>query len=75
MVTDKCWTNTPQLVWLIVEEMVDLEQAESRWESTPMIKGIDHELLESDRCFLIFVSQTLPSMVLFLKGIHSTLNS
>jgi hypothetical protein len=38
-------------------------------------QGVDHKALESYRGFLIYVSQTYPYMVPYLKGVHLTLDS
>jgi hypothetical protein len=76
MVTEKRWTKTRTIIRRVVDEMTALKECREREGSGPWsIRGIDHNALESDHGFLIYVSQTYPSMSPYLKGIHLTLDS
>jgi hypothetical protein len=76
MVTEKRWIKTRKIIRRLVDEVVSLRKG-SEWEdgSPRSSQGVDHNALESDRCFLIYVSKTYPSMVPYLKEIHLTLDS
>jgi hypothetical protein len=71
MVNKKRWIKTRMNIWRLVDELSrDQEDGGPRSR-----QGVDHRALESDRGFLIYVSQTYPSMVPYLKGIHMNMDS
>jgi hypothetical protein len=76
MVTDKRWIKTQKIFRRLVDEVVSLRKGSEREDGSPISsQGVDHKALESDRGFLIYVSQTYPSMVPYRKGIHLILDS
>jgi hypothetical protein len=76
MVTEMHWIKTRTIIRRIEDEMTVSKQCrECEGGGQRLNQGIGHTSLESDRGFLIYVSQTYPSMVPYLKGIHLTLDS
>ena len=69
-----------------VEEQVSLLISQKKWDKANVIirrnikelelrTVLNHEQLERDRGFLIYLSRTYKSMVPYLKGFHLTLDS
>jgi hypothetical protein len=76
MVAEKRWIKTLKIIWMLVDEVVSSRKGSEREDGSPRSsQGVDHRALESDRGFLIDASQTYPSMVPYLKGVHLTLDS
>ena len=80
--TPGAWAGT----LIHTREGVELLISQERWEKTKLILSniqeqteengtLDFKSLESWRGYLIYVSRMYPSMALYLKGIHQTLDS
>jgi hypothetical protein len=76
MVADKRWIKTQTSIRHLFYEMISLEKGREQEDVGPRSRqGVDHKALESDRGFLIYVSQTYPYMAPYLKGVHLTMYS
>jgi hypothetical protein len=74
-VTQERWGKTKAVLDHIWEEFVLLKAArESQMTEEDAITGMQHKHLERDCGFIVYVAQTYPAMVPYLKGTHLTLD-
>jgi hypothetical protein len=59
MVTEKHWIKTRTIIRRLVDEMISLRKVSEQEDGSLILsQGVDHNALESDRGFLVYVSQT-----------------
>ena len=71
------WTSNGRVVVKTSQEKWDKTKEQLKWivENIDNWEGMDYKMLLSIRGFLVYVSRTYTSMVPYLKGLHSTIDS
>jgi hypothetical protein len=77
MATQERWDNTKRILEQIWSECQKLMVVNGTLhvEVEGGASGLNHEQVEREWGFLIYVTHTYPSMVLYIKGIHLTLDN
>ena len=71
------WTSNNGIVVMTTQEKWDKAKLQLQWiaDNIDNTNGMDHKTLERIRGFMVYVSQTYPSLVPYLKGLHATIDS